>query len=179
MANRKPISTRSRFEVFKRDGFTCQYCGATPPAVVLHVDHITPFSAGGKDTKDNLVTACASCNLGKSNVPLSSTPQSLADKAAEIKEKEAQIRAFRKEIKKQEDRETEDVWTVVHSIYGDSCNSLDRRYITSIRTFLKSLPLHVIVAAGDAAWRISGQSARFKYFCGICWAKIKMGEDNG
>jgi hypothetical protein len=64
---RVPISKRLRFEVFKRDGFRCQYCGATAPEVVLHVDHITPVAAGGTTDLLNLVTSCAGCNLGKAD----------------------------------------------------------------------------------------------------------------
>ena len=62
---RKGISKRVRFEVFKRDGWACQYCGAQSPAVKLHVDHITPVARGGTNELENLTTACASCNLGK------------------------------------------------------------------------------------------------------------------
>lgn len=62
---RKGISKRIRFEVFKRDGWACQYCGAESPAVKLHVDHITPVASGGTNELENLITACASCNLGK------------------------------------------------------------------------------------------------------------------
>lgn len=62
---RKSTGKRLRFEVFKRDYFTCQYCGAQPPAVVLVVDHVTPVAAGGGTTADNLVTACEACNQGK------------------------------------------------------------------------------------------------------------------
>lgn len=40
MAKRKALSNRTRFEVFKRDKFTCQYCGAKAPDVVLQCDHI-------------------------------------------------------------------------------------------------------------------------------------------
>jgi hypothetical protein len=63
---RKGISKKTRFEVFKRDSFTCQYCGIAAPNVVLHVDHIQPVSKGG-DEKDitNLITSCQSCNSGK------------------------------------------------------------------------------------------------------------------
>lgn len=38
--DRRNVSKRTRFEIFKRDGFACQYCGAHPPSVLLHVDHI-------------------------------------------------------------------------------------------------------------------------------------------
>lgn len=44
---RVPISKALRFEVFKRDSFTCQYCGRSAPEVVLEVDHIVPVSKGG------------------------------------------------------------------------------------------------------------------------------------
>lgn len=55
-----------RFTVFQRDGFACRYCGATAASgVQLHADHVIPRSAGGPDTLDNLVTACAGCNFGK------------------------------------------------------------------------------------------------------------------
>lgn len=71
MADRKPLSKKVRFEVLKRDSFTCQYCGAKAPDVILHVDHIKPVSAGGEDTLLNFVTACAPCNLGKGDRELS------------------------------------------------------------------------------------------------------------
>lgn len=55
-----------RFQVLRRDGFRCQYCGTSAAAgAVLHVDHIVPFSAGGDTTESNLRTACRNCNLGK------------------------------------------------------------------------------------------------------------------
>ena len=62
---RKPLSKTTRFEVFKRDRFTCQYCGAKAPDVVLHVDHIRPVADEGGNDILNLVTACADCNGGK------------------------------------------------------------------------------------------------------------------
>jgi len=67
---RKQTSKRLRFEIFKRDLFTCQYCGKQPPDVVLEIDHIHPVADGGKTEPLNLTTACADCNAGKSNVPL-------------------------------------------------------------------------------------------------------------
>lgn len=64
-AKRDPVSKKTRFEVFKRDRFTCQYCGAKAPEVVLHCDHINPVAEGGDSGIMNLVTACAACNGGK------------------------------------------------------------------------------------------------------------------
>lgn len=62
---RKPISKKLRFEVFKRDNFTCQYCGRKAPDVVLEVDHLKPVKNGGKNDLLNLVTSCFECNRGK------------------------------------------------------------------------------------------------------------------
>lgn len=59
------LSKKTRFEVFKRDKFTCQYCGKAAPDVVLHADHIHPASRDGSDDLLNLVTSCKECNLGK------------------------------------------------------------------------------------------------------------------
>lgn len=56
----------ARFRVLARDGFRCRYCGAGSHSVELHVDHVHPRSRGGSDDEDNLVTACRTCNLGKS-----------------------------------------------------------------------------------------------------------------
>ena len=68
---RKTISKKTRFEVFKRDSFTCQYCGRKAPDVVLEVDHINPVSKGGENAILNYVTSCFDCNRGKGNKTLS------------------------------------------------------------------------------------------------------------
>lgn len=62
---RKPIPKSIRFEVFKRDAFTCQYCGAKAPEVILNVDHIKPVADGGENEIVNLITSCFACNSGK------------------------------------------------------------------------------------------------------------------
>jgi len=63
----KAISKKVRFEVFKRDSFKCQYCGASAPDVILEVDHIQPVAKRGKNDIMNLLTACKDCNAGKSD----------------------------------------------------------------------------------------------------------------
>lgn len=65
------IGKTKRFEVFRRDGFTCQYCGNRPPDIVLEVDHIDPVSKGGSDHDLNLITSCFDCNRGKRDRVLS------------------------------------------------------------------------------------------------------------
>lgn len=64
---RGQIPQSVRFNVFRRDGFKCRYCGKSSPEVVLHCDHAVSVRDGGGDGEDNLVTACIDCNLGKSS----------------------------------------------------------------------------------------------------------------
>tara|TARA_R100001594_G_C4015295_1_gene257915 strand:+ start:45 stop:986 length:942 start_codon:yes stop_codon:yes gene_type:complete len=63
---RKGIPQKIRFEIFKRDSFTCQYCGREAPKVTLNVDHINPVKNGGDNDITNLITSCFDCNIGKS-----------------------------------------------------------------------------------------------------------------
>jgi len=62
---RKSLSKSLRFEIFKRDGFRCLYCGCSPSQKVLRVDHVVPVAEGGSDESSNLVTSCFDCNAGK------------------------------------------------------------------------------------------------------------------
>ena len=62
-ATRRPAFTR--FNVFLRDSFQCQYCAEPSPAEDLTFDHVIPRSRGGRTTWQNVVTACTVCNLRK------------------------------------------------------------------------------------------------------------------
>ena len=62
---RLSLSKKLRFEVFKRDGFRCQYCGATAPEILLVVDYAHPVLEGGTNDLLNLRTSCKLCNAGK------------------------------------------------------------------------------------------------------------------
>jgi len=64
-AERRPAFTR--FNVFLRDRFSCQYCAQPFPTPELTFDHIIPRSRGGATTWTNVVTACGCCNLAKGN----------------------------------------------------------------------------------------------------------------
>ncbi len=63
--SRRPAFTR--FNVFLRDRFTCQYCSHRFPTHDLTFDHVVPRSRGGRTTWENVVTACGACNLRKGN----------------------------------------------------------------------------------------------------------------
>lgn len=62
-----PVSKRLRYEVLRRDNYTCRYCGASAPDVKLTVDHVVPVALGGSDDPSNLVAACVDCNAGKTS----------------------------------------------------------------------------------------------------------------
>ena len=65
---RKIMNDDIRYNVLKRDNYSCQICGATAKdGAKLHVDHIIPVSKGGKTVMSNLQTLCEQCNIGKSN----------------------------------------------------------------------------------------------------------------
>ena len=89
------VSKRTRYEVLRRDGYACRYCGAKAPDVKLTVDHVTPVSLGGADTPDNLVACCQDCNAGKS----SSSPD--ADTVAQVSEDAARWAVARDIVLKQ------------------------------------------------------------------------------
>ena len=55
----------SRRALFARDGWRCAYCGTTGGRLTL--DHVVPRSRGGESVWENVVTACAPCNLRKGN----------------------------------------------------------------------------------------------------------------
>ena len=61
--SRRPAFTR--FNVFLRDRFACQYCGSALPAERLTFDHVVPRVRGGRTEWINVVTACEPCNLSK------------------------------------------------------------------------------------------------------------------
>ena len=65
------INWRLRAQVLIRDNCICQMCGASPaknPEVLLHADHLIPWSKGGETILENLRTLCLTCNIGKSDL---------------------------------------------------------------------------------------------------------------
>lgn len=97
---RKSIGKRLRFSIFERDGFQCQYCGKTPEHdVVLHVDHIVSVKDGGTNEKENLVTSCRDCNLGKSSKSITKrkqTEEDIKQSLAELEDRLEQLQRLTK-----------------------------------------------------------------------------------
>lgn len=76
----RPRIKLNRRELFRRDGYTCQYCGKKKPNLTM--DHVIPRHLGGSETWENIVTACAECNhlkggrtLQETNMHLISVPK--------------------------------------------------------------------------------------------------------
>lgn len=178
MATRKALSKKIRFEVFKRDSFSCQYCGANPPDVILEVDHITPVALGGDNGMDNLITSCFPCNRGKAANSLTSVPVGLQERAAMVKESEAQIAAYSLIMRDKRDRIERECWEVAEELIpGCSDSGLNQSMFNSIRMFLDRLPVcDLLEAAEIASLKYKAKNRKFLYFCGVCWRMIRENE---
>lgn len=177
---REPISKRLRFEVFKRDAFKCHYCGRNPPTVFLELDHIIPVSKGGTNQIDNLTTACFECNRGKSNVELNALPLTTLSKIEILKEKEDQYKAFQKLLKRIENRIAKEVDNVdfIFREYWDDYHLSKTFKQGSLKMFIEKLGFTEVASAmHKACTRVYSQNACIKYFCGICWTKIREGSN--
>lgn len=182
MAKRKAISKRVRFNIFKRDRFTCQYCGAHPPGVLLHIDHIHPVAEGGTNDDDNLITACEPCNLGKGAGLLNDVPKSLAQKAEELAEIEEQLKGYQTIHRAQRQRLDDESWEVA-DVYMDhfKTESILKSDRQSIKAFIEKLGVVEVLSAMEKAVATKPSSAysSFKYFCGICWNKVRSKAEGG
>jgi hypothetical protein len=171
------VSRRLRFEILRRDGHTCRYCGAKAPDVALTVDHVLAVALGGGDEPNNLVTACVDCNSGKSSTT--------AD-AALVEDVDATAMLFAKAVERAAALRRQDAaaladtvrqfgerWDAYRTGDGDTVprdgdweNSAAGFYARGLT--LEDLSHFVAVAmssqaALDRVWR---------YFCGCCWREI-------
>lgn len=173
------VSKRLRYEVFRRDDFTCRYCGAKAPDVQLRPDHVVPVALGGTDDPSNLVTSCDACNSGKT----STTPDApvVADVSADalrwsraLAVAAAQMRgelAGRQEIYEQVDE-----WWAGWTYGGERRLPLPRPgdWRSSVDSFLAAgLPLDVLRWCIDKAMASKARPEQtWRYMCGIAWRKV-------
>lgn len=151
---RKTIGKKLRFEVFKRDNFTCQYCGAKAPDVILHVDHISPVSKGGDNDILNLVTSCQDCNLGKGAREISDDSELAKQRAQleELNERREQLEAMMswREGLRDLDQElltsVENIWNEV--VHPFTANETGR---AGLRKLLRKFGFETLVSAIDKA----------------------------
>ena len=178
MAERKAISKRLRFEVLKRDAFTCQYCGKQPPDTILHLDHIKPVSKGGKNTILNLITSCQDCNLGKSDKELSddSAVKKQQKQLSELAEKKAQIEMminWRESLLEADELLTDSAVSLINKYMVEF--SLTETGIDSVRKAIKKKGYQAVIDAIENCYcRSSGHDDfRLKYSKAIEFAGAK------
>ncbi len=143
----------------------------------VRLDDVDPKSKGGKDDINNLVTACFDCNRGKKAIPLTKIPPKLSENLEVLQKQEAQIKEYRKFIRKIELRVQKDM-NAVDAVYREAYPGWqlsDLFRLGTLKQFINKLPLPEIVSAMEiAVSRVPQDKDRvIKYFCGICWNKIK------
>jgi len=176
VGKRKQLSVRTRFEVFKRDDFTCRYCGRKSPDVVLEIDHIIPVADNGSNDEMNLVTSCFECNSGKSDKPLGQmvTGEDPHDKAIELWERERQLREYNEVQERVRKRiQAEIIWlNEKHTLYQGE------------ESYVRAMLKHGSVYDVDEAFAIADERvgdrypARIKYVCGIMRNKRREDGEN-
>jgi len=194
------ISAKTRFDILKRDRFTCAYCGRTPPEVLLHVDHIVPVADGGPDDPENLTTACRDCNLGKGARRLDSGTEPRSSNVEELQERIAQAQAYAEYLteataaRRDLDATRMDLLSAAwHRAWGGTGKPVEHEdgkfYFelpdggywpekSSIRAILRRLPFERVI---DAMEITSGRFERpayetLRYFYGVCWRMIRENE---
>ncbi len=148
---RAALSVRIRFEVFKRDEFTCRYCGRTSPEAVLEIDHIIPVSGGGSNDEINLVTSCWDCNRGKADKPLTEviTGEDPYDRAIMLLERERQLEEYNAVLAVVNARIHRDADTL-EEYWGRWLSPADR---TGLENLLRKLPFETVLDAMKIAIR--------------------------
>lgn len=162
---------RLRFEVLKRDGFRCRYCGANAASTLLHVDHVVPIAEGGTDDPENLVAACADCNLGKSSVSLDASPLGASASTDAMLEHAEQIRAYLAAVKEVELARGELVQMVIDRwVESVDPEGMQRDVIASLPTWIQDIGLERVMQAVDVIAKrsdINRSTGRHRYFIAV------------
>lgn len=181
--NREPITKKLRFEVFKKDKFTCQYCGKSAPEVILEVDHILPVAEGGTNDLINLITSCRDCNRGKGKTLLSNDQmlekqkQQIAE-LAERREQAEMMLEWKNELVKFENSQAVYILEYISHKTGWAINGETRIEIcVAIKKLVKQFSFsEVLEAAGKAVdyyydGSIDSWYNAFYKIGGICYNK--------
>lgn len=177
------VTKRLRFEILRRDGFRCRYCGHTAAVAELRVDHVIPEALGGTDEPSNLVAACDPCNSGKSSI----APDSVivADVAADALRWAAAIKLAAELERRQRSDERDFVMDLLgacglgviseHFRRADGKYDLDPDYAQSILKFRDAGLTHedIVAAANAMRARRLPDGRRWKYFCGVAWQMVR------
>lgn len=174
------VSKRLRYEILRRDSYTCRYCGASAPAVPLTVDHVTPVALGGTDEPTNLATSCEDCNSGKSSTnpdaPLVANVSDDALRWATAMEQAAE-NLREQETPKLDYRDAFLSEWYRWNVGKDDAKKvpLDDNWKQSIERFrIAGVPTWMwadIVDAGMGNKKVTPDNT-FRYCCGIAWNKV-------
>lgn len=159
---RKPLSKRTRFEIFKRDGFKCLYCGATPAQKVLRVDHVKPVAEGGGDEPTNLVTACFDCNAGKGPVPLEQRKHEAGFATDADKEHAEQIRAWL-EVQKEIESARREVSDAVAEHWDHHLGPISQEMYDRLPKLAREWPIEQLAQAMAITARKLGRMTEYSY----------------
>lgn len=174
VATRKSISKKMRFEVLKRDKFTCQYCGKQAPDVVLQIDHIVPVAKGGNNDITNLITSCWDCNIGKGCRELSddSTVKKQKKQLDMLQERRLQLEMMRDwqlELTEEYVTEASIVSDVVKKLSG---NSLTEAGIRDANGLVRQFGLELVCECVRIAFeKYSNNEMAWSKVGGICWCR--------
>lgn len=187
MAERKPISKKLRFEIFKRDGFKCQYCGKSAPDVVLEIDHVIPVAHGGTNDIANLVTACRECNSGKgarelTDEALANIQKANLDDIAERREQAEMLTEWKKALQEVVAGQIDSIDSYLISVTDYSLTEDGKRQIRMlIRRFGFQEVYTATEIAFDSYYHDTAKSweAAFNKIGGICYNRKYRGWKNG
>lgn len=156
MTERKSIRNSVRFEVFKRDKFKCQYCGAEAPQAVLEVDHIKPVAEGGTNDIINLVTACWTCNSGKGARELSDDSAITKQKTQlnELEERRQQLEMMAQWRDGLEGEKSAAIGAIVDRIIERTGYSPNQAGQNDLRLLLRKYSLAEVLHAMDEAFDV-------------------------
>lgn len=180
MSYRKSISTGTRFEILKRDKFTCKYCGRSSPEVTLHVDHIIAPINGGDSSASNLVTACQDCNIGKSDKSLDVFPEALPSQAESLQEKLLINQKFHN-LPANSRTEVHMQFETISNYWSSWGNKLlEPSQVPplpafSVKRMIHRLPIPILLECIDITWekfqsgRIKTPLNIYRYFHRTCW----------
>jgi hypothetical protein len=179
----KPVSRRLRFEILKRDGHRCRYCGASAPDVPLTVDHVIPRSLGGGNEPSNLATACSDCNIGKSSVsPDAPTVEQVRNDAEKFRAAlahVAEIDRYKRDLKFEHyDAMVCDFAQEWHGMCNETGLNfwLDSQARASLIRFAEHglSESDLYHAMHETFARATPRTKGWLYFCGICWNMIRI-----
>ena len=161
------VSKRTRFEVLRRDNYTCRYCRSADNP--LRVDHVTPVALGGTDAPDNLVAACQDCNAGKASSSID------AETVADIRDDAVRWSAAMQKAAAM----LEEQASASEQYLGAFLNVWGPRYLpptlehSVARFYQMGLPESVMADSALYAISARGIQDRGAYFAGICWKRIR------